>query len=306
VISGTAMAADPILLGAAAATVAIVVVYKVRQRNARPARTRGTSARTRGSSGRIPRRSWLVKAWNSSGAGKIDSDDLHGASAELTGRTLGAAGRRGKRRWTVIKTAAERSRARREKAWETSERPLVMIRRKPKPAPPQADDKPSQPEASPSPKSAPGPEPPKRHLKPVPDLPRPSGDAVTATQDTPAETTVAAPGMPPDWALMIDRVRNFSPEDDAALLAFIRTEAAGFVAYAEALEAARETCVNDIGLDPAAVGGFTVVSEHISEGSERMTAQLALFSAIYGEIQATAANGTLLPYNGRWFSGAAG
>jgi hypothetical protein len=124
---------------------------------------------------------------------------------------------------------------------------------------------------------------------------------VTATTDTPA--TAAAPEAPPDWTLMIDRVTSFVPEDDAALIAFMQGEAAAVVRYAEALEQARENCTNDVGLDPAAVEGFVTYSEHMSEASERMAEAYQTFVAIYGEVQALADSGVVLPHNGRWFTG---
>lgn len=127
---------------------------------------------------------------------------------------------------------------------------------------------------------------------------------MTATDTMP--TTQAAPQLPPDWALMVDRIRNLHPEDDTALLAFMRGEALAVVAYAEALEQARDNCVNDIGLDPSAVAGFTTYSEHVSEAAQRMSEAYQTFVAVYGEVQQLAANGITMPHNGRWFTGAAG
>ena len=126
---------------------------------------------------------------------------------------------------------------------------------------------------------------------------------MTTTDNAPPQSTLAAPEIPLDWALLVDRVRSFAPEDDSALIEFIRGEAAGFVAYAEAVEQARDNCVNDVGLDPTAVAGFTAVSEHVSEGSERLTEELAVFFAAYGEVLRMAADGVVLPYKGRWFTG---
>lgn len=297
--------ADPILLGVAGAGAAIAVIYKLSRRQSRPARTGERAVRDRGNTGGLKKRSWLVKAYNSTGAQHTDSDDLHGATAEWAGRAVGAAGRKSKRRWVVIEKAAERSRGRREKQWEEKGRPPLLVSRKRKPAPtPAAVKRRDLPDRA-APASAPGPEPPKRRLTAVPDPPQPSGDRMTATQDTPTATTVVPPDVPPDWALINDRIRNYAPEDDAALLAFMKGEVAGAIGYAEALEQARENCTNDVGLDPSAVAGFTAYSEHMSEATERMAEVWRTFVAVYGEVQALAANGVVMPHNGRFWTGAA-
>lgn len=291
--------------GIAAVGAGIALIYLVRRRRGRPTPASGDTQRTRGESGRVPKRSWLVKAYNSAGVAKVESDDLKGATAELAGRAIGGAGRRGKRRWSIVKAAAGRSRTRREKHWQTDP-PLPPITRRRKPAvapgPPAASAKPPD---TPTPDPPASPAPAGRHLKAVPD-PTTPGAAVTTTQDTPAPTTMAAPEVPPDWTLMIDRVRNLRPEDDTALMAFMHGEASGVVAYAEALQQARDNCVTDVGLDPSAVTGFTTYSEHVSEAAQRMSEAYQTFVAVYGEVQALAANGVVMPHNGRWFNGAAG
>ncbi|WP_068925067.1 hypothetical protein [Planobispora rosea] len=126
---------------------------------------------------------------------------------------------------------------------------------------------------------------------------------MTATTEAPADDAAVAP-PPPDWGVMIDRVANFAPEDDAALVAFLAGEGAAVLAYAAALEQARENCVNDIGLDPSAVAGITTYSEHMSEAAERLAAAHQQFMTVYGEVLALAANGVVMPHNGRWFTGA--
>lgn len=122
------------------------------------------------------------------------------------------------------------------------------------------------------------------------------------TADT--ELAPAADVSPPsDWAVMIDRVSNFQPEGDIALVEFMRGEAAAVIAYAEGLVQTRENCTNDVGLDPSAVAGFTIYSEHMSEASDRMAEALQQFMTVYGEILELTANGVQMPFNGRWFGG---
>jgi hypothetical protein len=102
---------------------------------------------------------------------------------------------------------------------------------------------------------------------------------------------------------MIDRVQNYNPENDTHLLEFMKAEAAGMVAYAEALEAARETCVTDIGLDPTAVQGITAYSEQVSEAAARMSEAMTQFVTVYGQVLELAASGVVMPHNGRFFAG---
>ncbi len=125
------------------------------------------------------------------------------------------------------------------------------------------------------------------------------------TPDPAATGTLTAGLAPPlDWAVSVDRVAGFQPEDDAALVAFMAGETAGMLAYAEAMVQARENCVNDVGLDPSAVEGLTTYSDHVSEAADRMAEAHRQFLAVYGEVLALAANGVVMPHNGRWFTGA--
>ena len=128
-------------------------------------------------------------------------------------------------------------------------------------------------------------------------------DTTTTPQGVTAPTTVSPEQIPPDWGLLADRVANFAPEDDAALLAFMRGEVAGVVGYASAMEETRDNCVNDVGLDPSAVAGFTTYSEHMSDASARMAEAYKEFVAIYGEVMQLAANGITMPHRGRFFTG---
>ncbi|OPG10576.1 hypothetical protein [Microbispora sp. GKU 823] len=70
------------------------------------------------------------------------------------------------------------------------------------------------------------------------------------TQTTTETAAPAEPGgvtAPPlDWAVLINRVANFVPEDDTALVAFMAGETAGVLGYAEALVQTRENCVNEV------------------------------------------------------------
>jgi hypothetical protein len=314
---------EPFVVGAAVTGGAVWVIYRLAKHQSAPASRAGAGA------SRPPKKSWLVKAYNASGARPVDSDDLRGASAEFTGRAVGAAGRRSRRRWRIIADAAERSRTRRETRWSQHGRPHLFVHRDKNPAARAAqgrkkrrwarllgkaarkrrtdakNDQASQP--SPpveKPQPAPPTETPERHLRAVPDPDTTPGEAVTTTADTtPTPTTLITPEAPPDWALIAERIRNFNPDDDNALLAFMRGESVGVLAYAEAMEQARDNCVNDVGLDPSAVQGFTAYSEHVSDAAARMSEAYKTFVAVYGEVLQLAANGVVMPYKGRFFTG---
>ncbi|WP_031171582.1 hypothetical protein [Streptosporangium roseum] len=272
---------------------------------------------------RIPRQSKLVKIYNSTGAKPVTSPDAAGAAAELTGRAIGGAARTGSRRWKAVRTAASRGRDRladrTAPRWErrrtTRPEPLAerlravqavrrergwrglwpsLSRRPPEPpAPPPAPAAPHPPER---------PAPPGRHLRAVPS-PAPKGTTVTTTSDLMAPAAIAAPA---DWAALIDRIASFEPEDDVALIEWMKAEAVGVVGYAESLETVRETCVTAIGLDPSAVSGITTYSEAVSETADRMSEALMQFLTVYEEVQKLVGEGVVMPYNGRWFGGATG
>jgi hypothetical protein len=123
------------------------------------------------------------------------------------------------------------------------------------------------------------------------------------TVPTSPEVDAASTAAPPDWAALIARVKDFQPENDVDLMDFMKAEAAGIVAYAEALESARENCVNDVGLDPSSVAGITAYSEAASEASDRMTAAHGQFRTVYGQVLELTAEGVVLPHNGRWMTG---
>ncbi len=126
------------------------------------------------------------------------------------------------------------------------------------------------------------------------------------TPTVPAEQTASdgpALALPPDWVTLIARVRDFEPEHDVALINFMKDEAAGVVGYAEAMQAARENCVNTVGLDPASVQGITIYAEHMSDASARMAEALTMFFAVYQEVLQAVADGVVMPHNGRWMTG---
>ncbi|MDH2424712.1 hypothetical protein [Sphaerisporangium sp. TRM90804] len=294
------------------------VVYAVTRHTEKGKRIRATRSGKR--AGRLPRKSRLVVMYNNTGAKKLESDDAATAAAELAGRVIG---RGSSRAWRAARTTSERRWAQRETVrpaetvldkWRTvhHSRP-----RRTRPRRRKLSDwfKPAKDESAPPPQETPPPDqprepvPPRERPRAIPDpdpapqrpIPKFAGDPEMSTPAFPdAPPLVAAP---PDWAALIARVTDFEPENDTALMRWMASEAAGVVAYAEALEQARANCVAVIGLDPSSVSGIGVYSEHMSEAADRVTGALARFKAVYREVLELASSGVVMPYRGRWMTG---
>ena len=281
-----------------------------------------------------PRRSWLVTMYNNAGATPVTSPNAKDTAAEVLGRAVGAATRGGKnhtgRAANAVRTAASRGRDRlADRAaprWEArlAARPAETIvdrwkqrrasagprrkmrfhrpdlrrfadRLKPKPKPEPSPSQPDDIAVSVEP-SVPAPAPP----PPAP----PSGVPMPVTDHEIAATADAAPiAVPSDWAALIARVTDFTPENDVDLIDFMKGETAGVLGYAEGVDAARETCITVVGLDPSSVSGITAYSEHIAEASARMSEALNTFRTVYAEVLQLRASGVVLPYDGRWMTG---
>lgn len=309
------------------------VVYAATRRGERK---RDIKAGRGGRAGGIPRKSRLVVMYNNTGAKPVEADDAGTAAAELGGRVIGASGRGSARSAKAIKNAARRagkwsagqSRTRWEHRrgsrpaetvvdkWKTMrasrvrERAPFRARAKatlrrlaellgvtdPQVAEPPPRDVPPEP---PPPRDPPKPTE-RARPRPEPQIP-PGEPKMTAPASPEVDATSAA--APPDWAALIERVRDFQPENDVDLINFMKGEGTGIVAYAEALESARENCVNDVGLDPSSVAGITAYSEAASEASDRMTAALERFRTVYGQVLELVGEGVVLPHNGRWMTG---
>ncbi|MBP2704365.1 hypothetical protein JOL79_11130 [Microbispora sp. RL4-1S] len=275
---------------------------------------RWASAGRRPGGGRRPSRgSLLVRFYNATGAPPVKADTASEAAAELAGRQTGRAARAlhgwSGRRWAE-RTSRRPEQSARDKwrtvggqartwARERGERARARWNGRPRreePTPSANGTPPAEPPAKPAPRSSPSPRP----AEPDPKGTFPMSE--TPTAETGAESGDAA-APPLDWAVVIGRVANFVPEDDAALISFMSGETAGVLSYAEGLVQCRENCVNEVGLDPAAVSGITSYSEHMSEAAQRLAEARAQFMAVYGEVLNLAASGVQMPYRGRFFAG---
>ena len=96
---------------------------------------------------------------------------------------------------------------------------------------------------------------------------------------------------------------EFEPEDDGHLLAWMAAEVNGMSAYAEAMTEVYETCVSTVGLDPVAMKATHDVADAAADAASAMAAARAKFASHYSEVREFAANGGLLPFDGRWITG---
>ncbi|MGI5155851.1 hypothetical protein [Microbispora sp. CA-102843] len=317
------MTGGELVVIATASGLVYAAVAHVKQRDPLRA-SRGRAGRGRGPGGgrRPARGSLLVKFYNSTGAPPVKAATASEAAAELAGRQTGRAARAlhewSGRRWTERASRRPEQSARdkwrtvggQARTWAKARGEHAGTRwkarlRRDKTAPAAAPETPkpaSRPAPAPSPKPAPSSAPAPRATAPAPKGTPTMSETSTAEAAAAAESGgVAAP--PLDWAVVVSRVANFVPEDDAALVAFMSGETTAVLAYAEALVQCRENCVNEVGLDPTAVSGMTSYSEHMSDAAQRLAEAQAQFMAVYGEVLNLAASGVQMPYRGRFFTG---
>ncbi|MET8987774.1 hypothetical protein ABZW49_20195 [Nonomuraea wenchangensis] len=131
----------------------------------------------------------------------------------------------------------------------------------------------------------------------------------TAPNSIPASTGPATAGgtpavpAPADWRALAIRVADFNPDDDADLINFMTQEIAGMAAYASAYEAVFQTCTGSLGLDPRSVQALGEFGENFVQITAEMARARARFVAIYEEVMRMVADGTVMPHNGRFFTG---
>jgi hypothetical protein len=150
-------------------------------------------------------------------------------------------------------------------------------------------------------------------IKPVPPPrtppPPPPPPPPPERKTTMAHTTIVGDGnagggtFSGAWRQVIADTAEFEPEDDGHLLAWMAAEVNGMSAYAEALTEVYETCVNTVGLDPVAMNATHDVADAAAEAASAMAGARSKFASHYGEVREFAANGGLLPFDGRWITG---
>jgi hypothetical protein len=112
---------------------------------------------------------------------------------------------------------------------------------------------------------------------------------------------VASSPISPDWAAVISRIAMYEPEDDAAFVGFMRSEAAAFPALADAWRSFADTCLSVIGLDPAAVQGTVELADVLGDSAHDVVLALRRFLTVYGQILQAVGEGVVLPHNAREF-----
>jgi hypothetical protein len=250
--------------------------------------TRGRTGGSRGGRTAASRGSWLLRAWNASGAPKTSETTLGGAGAVLTGKAAGAVTRGG---WLVSKKTGKAG------AWFAGrtlvpfDKWLAKKRAGLENAAAFSDATPIAPDTKPNPAATPPPV----FVNPTK---KPSKGASVS-----GPTTSGA--VPSTLAAHVNYINDFEPESDADLLNMMGAEVAGKAAEAEAYMELFDRCVSGAGLDPQAMQGVSDYSEAIAESAEAMKRAHAQFVAVYGAILEATENGTVLPHDGRFFSGEA-
>jgi hypothetical protein len=284
---------------------AVAAVAHSQNRHVSRGAGRGRSA-TRGRAGKsgtgraAGRGSWLLRAWNASGAPKTSETTLGGAAAIATGKAAGAVTRGG---WLVSKKTGRAGR------WFAS-RTLVPFDKwlaKKKAGLENAAGMPERPAT----KECPIPDEPiggaaARGTKPA-SAGTPPPVFVNPTKKSskgePVSGSTISGAVPATLAPHLNYINDFEPDSDAELLNFMGAEIAGKAGEAEAYQELFERCVSGRGLDPASMQGVSDYAELLAEVSQAMVNARKRFEAIYDAVIEAANNGTVMPHDGRFFSG---
>jgi hypothetical protein len=141
---------------------------------------------------------------------------------------------------------------------------------------------------------------------PDPQSPNPTGGTTmtgTTQPATRARRTAANGGVPGAWGAVVAHTADFQAESDGDLLTWMRGEAMGAAAYAEALVEQYETCLNVIGVDPVAIQTLHDVADAATTMAATMAAAVKRFAEHYELPTQFVADGGLLAHDGRWHKG---
>jgi hypothetical protein len=146
-----------------------------------------------------------------------------------------------------------------------------------------------------------GPDSPAR--RPVPEPAIPAIAASEPQESTHLDAAAAVPEANGAWKSLISSTSGFEPENDSHLLGWMAGEAGGMSGYAEEIADVYETAVNTIGLDPVAMAALHDYADAAATAAEAMASARQRFADHYSEVRQFAANGGVLPRNGRWMTG---
>ena len=135
--------------------------------------------------------------------------------------------------------------------------------------------------------------------------PTPTGGiTMTGTRPAAGRRRTAANGMVPGaWGAVVAHTADFEAESDGDLLNWMRGEAIGAAAYAEAMVEQYETCLNTIGLDPVALQTLHDVADAATMTAATMAAAVKRFAEHYELPTQFVSDGGLLAHDGRWHKG---
>ena len=128
---------------------------------------------------------------------------------------------------------------------------------------------------------------------------RPVGGTKPATR-TRRTASTAVPGA---WGAVVAHTTDFQAESDGDLLNWMRGQAIGAAAYAEALVEQYETCRNVIGLDPVAIQTLHDAADAATTQAVTMAAAVKKFAEHYELPTQFVSDGGLLAHDGRWHKG---
>ena len=115
--------------------------------------------------------------------------------------------------------------------------------------------------------------------------------------------TTATTAVPGAWGAVVAHTADFQAESDGDLLNWMRGEAIGAAAYAEAMVEQYETCLNVIGVDPVAIQTLHDVADAATTMAATMAAAVKKFAEHYELPTQFVADGGLLAHDGRWHKG---
>lgn len=112
--------------------------------------------------------------------------------------------------------------------------------------------------------------------------------------------TANGSGVPGGWGAVVAHAADFQADSDGDLLNWMRGEAIGAAAYAEALVEQYETCRNVIGVDPVAIQMLHDAADAATTMASTMAAAIKRFAEHYELPTQFVADGGLLAHDGRW------
>jgi len=132
------------------------------------------------------------------------------------------------------------------------------------------------------------------------NIPPVMADPVLGVAPEPAALATAAP-VPAPYAAMAAYIAGFVPEDDQALKMFMQANAAGELAIADAWHTFGDTCLNEVGLDPAYVAGLLEAGDGAAIQATLLAMVHKRFGVLYAAVQEWISAGRQLPHKAREF-----